>query len=152
LQFYVKKSLRDPNVVGGWAMGNYAAKKRLRITVLVLMLVFCIFAGGCTKSSSAGPSEYVQTPSASLEATPPAGGAKADVISYIYTTKRSFAITFSGMADKKTMETLLDELDKYNMKALFFLPGMRVAEEPDIANEILRRGHSIGNVSLSGVI
>ena len=132
-------------------MGNCTAKRGLRIAALALALLFCAYAGGCTKNRSDDPSANIQTPAPSAAVTPPADGAKADVISYIYTTKRSFAITFSGMADKNTMETLLDELDKYNMKALFFLPGIRVAEEPDIANEILKRGHSIGNDSLNGI-
>ncbi len=132
-------------------MVNDAAKKRMRGAALALALLFCVFAGGCAQNSSAEPSVYMQTPNPSTEVAPPAGGAKADVINYIYTTKRAFAITFSGMADKEAMDTILDELDKYNMKALFFLPGVRVAEEPDIANEILKRGHTIGNNTLNGV-
>ncbi|MNZ38559.1 Peptidoglycan-N-acetylglucosamine deacetylase [compost metagenome] len=47
------------------------------------------------------------------------------------------------------MISLLDELDKYGIKATFFLPGMRVAEEPDIANEIVDRGHEIENNTLN---
>jgi len=40
-------------------------------------------------------------------------------------------------------------LDRSGMKATFFLPGMRVAEEPDIAREILQRGHEIENNTLN---
>jgi peptidoglycan/xylan/chitin deacetylase (PgdA/CDA1 family) len=124
-------------------------KNNIRIAAF-LLAVICVL-GGCAKKDSAESLAYMQTPSPSAVSTPPAKDAKADVISYIYTTKRAFAITFSEMADKSTMDTILDRLDQYNMKALFYLQGMRVAEEPDIANEILRRGHEIGNAELDNV-
>lgn len=69
----------------------------------------------------------------------------------VYTTKKQLSLTFNGMGDKETMEKLLDELDQYHLKATFFLPGMRVAEEPDIAKEIISRGHEIGNNTLNQV-
>nr|WP_244864695.1 polysaccharide deacetylase family protein [Paenibacillus sp. J23TS9] len=78
-------------------------------------------------------------------------GAKSKAISYVYTTKRELALTFNGMADRASMTMLLDELDRYQIKATFFLPGMRVAEEPDIAKDILSRGHEIENNTLNGV-
>ncbi|MEC0240556.1 polysaccharide deacetylase family protein [Paenibacillus dokdonensis] len=78
-------------------------------------------------------------------------GAKSKAISYVYTTKRELALTFNGMADRTSMTSLLDELDRYQIKATFFLPGMRVAEEPDIAKDILSRGHEIENNTLNGV-
>ena len=46
------------------------------------------------------------------------------------------ALTFNGMGDKATMTALIDELETYGIKATFFLPGIRVAEEPDIAGAI----------------
>ncbi|MED5018719.1 polysaccharide deacetylase family protein [Paenibacillus chibensis] len=78
-------------------------------------------------------------------------GAKSQAISYVYTTKRELALTFNGMADRGKMTELLDELDRYGIKATFFLPGMRVAEEPDIAKDILSRGHEIENNTLNGL-
>ncbi len=117
-----------------------------KIAVLATCILFFSFllAAGCSSQNQAA--------SASPSATPAhtAQGEKADVLSYIYTTKRSFAVVISGMSDKNSMETILSALDKYEMKALFFLPAMRVAEEPDIAKEILDRGHSIGNNGLEG--
>ncbi|QHW35095.1 polysaccharide deacetylase family protein [Paenibacillus rhizovicinus] len=76
-------------------------------------------------------------------------GPESKAVSMVYTTKRELALTFNGMADKGTMERLLDQLDTYGIKATFFLPGMRVAEEPDIAKEILARGHEIENNTLN---
>lgn len=76
-------------------------------------------------------------------------GEKSSAISYVYTAKKELALTFNGMGDKKTMKRLLDELDTYQIKATFFLPGMRVAEEPDIAKDIMSRGHEIENNTLN---
>lgn len=47
------------------------------------------------------------------------------------------------------MTALLDELDAHGVKATFFLPGVRVAEEPDIAKAIAARGHEIENNTLN---
>ena len=69
----------------------------------------------------------------------------------MYTTERALSLTFNGMGDSETMMKLLDELDAYQIKATFFLPGIRVAEEPDIAREIVARGHEIQNNTLNGV-
>lgn len=70
------------------------------------------------------------------------------VIEYVYTTKKQMALTFNGMADRHTMRALLDELKRHGIQATFFLPGMRVAEEPDVARLIAEQGHEIENNTL----
>lgn len=76
-------------------------------------------------------------------------GEMSKAVPYVFTTNRELALTFNGMSDEQTMKRILDELDTYKMKATFFLPGMRVAEEPDIAREIVSRGHAIENNTLN---
>ncbi|SFK57988.1 Peptidoglycan/xylan/chitin deacetylase, PgdA/CDA1 family [Brevibacillus centrosporus] len=76
-------------------------------------------------------------------------GEKSKAISYVYTARKELALTFNGMGDEKTMKRLLDQLDASQIKATFFLPGMRVAEEPKIAKDILARGHEIENNTLN---
>jgi len=44
---------------------------------------------------------------------------------------------------------VLDELDRHNAKATFFCIGRNVDRYPDIYNEILKRGHSVGNHTYS---
>lgn len=78
-------------------------------------------------------------------------GEMSQAVSLAYTTSRNLALTFNGMADVQTMDKLLDQLDALGIKATFFLPGMRVAEEPDIARQILSRGHEIENNTLNAV-
>src|SRR5690606_19177353 len=40
---------------------------------------------------------------------------------------------------------ILDMLELYDVKATFFLLGQNVAEHPQIARAIVKRGHAIGN-------
>ncbi|WP_083955653.1 polysaccharide deacetylase family protein [Brevibacillus parabrevis] len=97
-----------------------------------------------------GAEEANNIPKAKTTQTIPASnGEKSKVIPYVYTAKKELTLTFNGMGDGATMKKLLDELDKYQIKATFFLPGMRVAEEPEIAKEILKRGHEIENNTLN---
>ena len=44
----------------------------------------------------------------------------------------------------------MDLLDKYNIKATFFVPGIKAAEDSSIVKKIKEGGHDIGNGTLSG--
>ncbi|MFA9380294.1 MAG: polysaccharide deacetylase family protein, partial [Acetanaerobacterium sp.] len=66
----------------------------------------------------------------------------------IQTIPKVVCFAFEGMGDSITMQTILDKLEQLQATATFFLPGIRVAEEPDIAKDITARGHEIGNNTL----
>jgi peptidoglycan/xylan/chitin deacetylase (PgdA/CDA1 family) len=58
---------------------------------------------------------------------------------------RQLALTFDdGPNDPHTLR-LLEVLAKHNVKATFFLVGRYVKRRPDIARELARAGHVIGN-------
>ncbi|MGL4912350.1 MAG: polysaccharide deacetylase family protein [Romboutsia sp.] len=78
-------------------------------------------------------------------------GKKSEIIDSVITDKKYLTLTFQGMGDKKSLTNLLNELDRLNIKATFFVSGIKVSEEPDLANMIVDRGHEIGNATLSGV-
>lgn len=59
-------------------------------------------------------------------------------------TKR-IALTFDDGPHPKVTEQILNILDKYHAKATFFMLGSRVQYYPDIARDVLARGHEIGN-------
>ncbi|MDF2836548.1 MAG: hypothetical protein K0Q63_2188, partial [Paenibacillus sp.] len=75
-------------------------------------------------------------------------GEPSPLISQVYTTQREIALTFNGLMEPEPMKQLLDELDELGAKATFFVPGMRVAEDPEIARQIVERGHTLGNNTL----
>jgi peptidoglycan-N-acetylglucosamine deacetylase len=60
-------------------------------------------------------------------------------------TNRDLALTFDdGPNDPHTLR-LLDVLSRHDVRATFFLIGRFVKQRPDIAQEIVQRGHIIGN-------
>jgi peptidoglycan/xylan/chitin deacetylase (PgdA/CDA1 family) len=66
----------------------------------------------------------------------------------IFERERDVLITFDDGPGKYTLQ-ILDTLDKYGVKAIFFLVGRNVEIHPDLVREIHRRGHIIGNHSYS---
>ena len=58
------------------------------------------------------------------------------------------ALTFDdGPADPETTRAILRTLDKYKVKAVFFQVGMHAERHPEVTQEILRQGHSLGSHS-----
>lgn len=119
----------------------------IRVTALFMSLVLLtscgIFGSG---GSPADPADGQMQGQQTIERF---NGEKSRVISSVYTARKELSLTFNGMGDAETMDRLLNELDKYGIKATFFLPGIRVAEEPDIAKSIIERGHEIENNTLN---
>jgi len=69
----------------------------------------------------------------------PAGGRIVSGIA----AHRVLHLTFDDGPEAHTLR-LLDVLDAHHVRATFFLVGFRVAQRPDVAREILQRGHAIG--------
>ena len=53
-------------------------------------------------------------------------------------------VTFDDGPDPRYTPQLLDLLDRYQVKAIFFCLGHKVRRHPEIAHDILHRGHQIG--------
>lgn len=69
------------------------------------------------------------------------------VISRGHTGKKDVALTFDDGPSEFTTSKILDLLDCYSAKATFFVSGFNAVRFPALIEEILRRGHSIGNHS-----
>lgn len=54
-------------------------------------------------------------------------------------------ITFDDGPNPKTTEIILNELEKYSIKSIFFCVGENLERYPTIVKEILSQGHEIGN-------
>ncbi len=65
----------------------------------------------------------------------------------VYTTVDAdeVLITLDDGPDPEATMQLLDLLDRYQVKAIFFMIGEKVRDSPELAREVLRRGHEIGN-------
>src|SRR5213596_2360317 len=66
--------------------------------------------------------------------------------SYYHGDRRqpALALTFDD-GPSETTPKLLDALDKFHVKATFFMCGANVRRCPDIARDVAARGHEIGN-------
>ncbi|GAA5116893.1 polysaccharide deacetylase family protein [Luteolibacter yonseiensis] len=58
-------------------------------------------------------------------------------------------ITIDDGPDPHDTPLLLDLLDRHDTKAIFFMIGEKVLAHPDLAREVVRRGHEIGNHTLT---
>ena len=104
----------------------------------LLALAICLLAGvaaiGVTVSSA---TQAVQT-----AATP-----KENPIYRVASDKKQVAISFDAAWGNEETAQLLDILDKYHVKATFFLVGDWVEKYPDDVKTIAQKGHDIGNHS-----
>ncbi|MEQ1823720.1 MAG: polysaccharide deacetylase family protein [Fimbriimonadaceae bacterium] len=57
------------------------------------------------------------------------------------------ALTFDDGPHPESLPTILRILAQEQLKATFFLVGKRINEHPELAREILQRGHEVGNHS-----
>lgn len=113
---------------------------------LNMLLISLLFLSACTNEQNL-KNHVIQTPY-KLEIKEH-NGQMTPVYKQIPTTQPIVALSFNGLANRETTLRLLDELDRLNLKATFFLPGMRVVEEPELAKEIKNRGHEIQNNTLN---
>ncbi|GGX13507.1 polysaccharide deacetylase family protein [Aquimarina muelleri] len=58
-------------------------------------------------------------------------------------------LTFDDGPVPHITEFVLDQLDQYNAKATFFCIGDNIQKHPDIFNQILSAGHTIGNHTMN---
>ncbi len=58
---------------------------------------------------------------------------------------RQFALTFDDGPNPAITPRLLDLLDRYDVRATFFMIGNFVRQCPALAREVIARGHAVGN-------
>ncbi len=63
--------------------------------------------------------------------------------------RRNVYLTFDDGPIPDVTPWVLDTLDRYGVKATFFCVGDNVRRNPELMQEILRRGHSIGNHTMN---
>lgn len=61
------------------------------------------------------------------------------------TNKKQVALTFDDAPDNQFTPQLLNILQRYRVKATFFVVGYRVAQYPEMLKRIARDGHVVGN-------
>ncbi len=59
--------------------------------------------------------------------------------------KKIVFLTFDDGPIPEVTPWVLDVLDRYGVKATFFMVGDNVRKHPEVFKEVLRRGHTVGN-------
>jgi len=65
------------------------------------------------------------------------------------TDQKKIWITFDDGPDEKATPFLIDVLEKFNIKATFFIIGNKAKKYPELVKLIINNGHKIGNHSFS---
>jgi peptidoglycan/xylan/chitin deacetylase (PgdA/CDA1 family) len=63
-------------------------------------------------------------------------------------TDKKIALTFDDGPNEITL-SILEILEKYNVKAAFFCIGKNIEKHPEILKQIVEKGHTVGNHSYS---
>ncbi len=64
---------------------------------------------------------------------------------YWTTSNNKILLTFDDGPTVEATDLILKNLDEFKIKALFFCVGQNVEKNPELANEIIKQGHSLGN-------
>jgi peptidoglycan/xylan/chitin deacetylase (PgdA/CDA1 family) len=72
-----------------------------------------------------------------------------DYVARVDTQERVVALTFDDGPNPYHTPRVLAALDQHQVKATFFMMGRNVERYPEVAREVMRRGHEIGNHSYS---
>jgi polysaccharide deacetylase family sporulation protein PdaB len=75
------------------------------------------------------------------------GGQRKIPIYSVDTTEKKIAITFDASWGEDKTDEILEVLDKWNVKATFFVVGAWIDQHPDKLKTIHEKGHEIGNHS-----
>jgi peptidoglycan-N-acetylglucosamine deacetylase len=93
----------------------------------------------------AGTAAAVAAVSAGYQSMAPTGQWYGSTFTGLPRGTKQLALTYDdGPNDPHTLR-LLEVLAKYNMQATFFLIGRYVQQRPEIAREIVKAGHIVGN-------
>ena len=60
-------------------------------------------------------------------------------------------LTFDDGPIPEVTPAVLEILDRYNVKATFFMVGDNVARHPELLDEVRRRGHAVGNHTMKHI-
>ena len=67
----------------------------------------------------------------------------------IHKQEHTVYLTFDDGPVPEVTPWVLDVLDRYGVKATFFMVGNNVKRNPHLYEEVLRRGHSVGNHTMT---
>src|SRR3989339_162866 len=116
-----------------YACGNSAIKMSKKILLIFVFIIFVIF------SIVAFIFLYYNRP--------PYRSLIIDPLYHFETQEKIVALTFDDGPSETWTPLLLDLLEKYEVKATFFMIGENIEKFPDVAKSVYEKGHEIGSHS-----
>lgn len=102
------------------------------------------------KTREPGTFQLFNSPRTAWEAFPaPGAGDKADLQYFLHGDRqrvRQLALTFNAIDSVDGLETILETLSSFNVRATFFLNGEFIRRYPWAAREIAGAGHEVANL------
>ena len=71
--------------------------------------------------------------------------AAAPTYRHVRTDSMRIALTFDDGPHPTQTQRILDILDRYSVRATFFMIGSNVEYYPKVARDVIARGHEVGN-------
>lgn len=114
--------------------------KKLAFIALALTLM------GCQQKQEMPQGEKIEA-----QAIETYTGTTKEALDLVQTVAPYISLTFNGMGDEAKMDAILAQLQQSKIKVTFFLPAIRVAEQPEIAKKIMAAGHEVESNLLNDV-
>lgn len=72
-----------------------------------------------------------------------------DYVARVETTDRVITLTFDDGPHPRYTPMILDVLARHRVRATFFMMGRNIERHPEVARDVIARGHDVGNHSYS---
>lgn len=112
-------------------------------------LILCIsfLLSGCVHSTPPPTDETVHVPELSIQ---PYTKGQVPEVKHMLTTNKIAHLTFNGLLPDEQMIQLLELLASQSVQVTFFIEGNDVAENPELIQQILKQGHEVELLAVSG--
>lgn len=130
-------------------------RTQLRILLYICLAIVFLFILLFLLSNTAAYRSRLSTPVYNAEpetqrAYETLGSGSATRLTRSDDTAQKVKLAFTGINSADVLYTILDELDRYNIKAVFYVSGVEAAESEDFIRELIQRGHTFGSRGLHG--
>lgn len=128
---------------------KYKKQKRRRwwilFIILLLALIFYIYKN---KMITPDVLDAIETMGGKVEMLKSATVGNRELPIYCVDTKeKKLALSFDAAWGAEDFQSIMDTLDKHNVKVTFFMTGGWVEANPDCVKRLVEKGHDLGNHS-----